>query len=138
LDTKALRFVTYLTFAGLSFPLFACGGEGSTPGAGDTIDRDRFVEAYYLLRREALRSPLMEISLSARDRILADLELTEQELIHFAEVWGEDGEVMAGIWQEVDSLLTADRLTGRERALEEGEEGDLEGSPIDFRGSGRG
>ena len=137
MDNKALRLVTYLTFAGLSLLLSACSGAGSPPGADDTIDRDLFVEAYYLLRREAIRSPLMEISLSARNRILDDLEVTEQELIRFAEVWGSDGEVMTGIWQEVDSLLTADRMTGRGQAMEE-EADDLNESPIDFRGSGRG
>lgn len=136
MDKKTLRLVTFPGLVGLGLLLSACGDRGSPPGAETTIDRDTFVEAYYLLRREALRSPLMEISLSGRDRILSNLDLAEEDLIHFAEVWGSEGEVMAGIWQEVDSLLTADRMTGRGRALEE-EADNPEESPIDFRGSGR-
>jgi len=82
--------------------------------------REDFVQAYYQLRVEGLRSPEMEISLEARNRILEDLGVTEDDLLNFAEVWGSDGEVMQEIWQEVDSLM---REARRERAEDPSIEG---------------
>lgn len=134
MNNKMLRLVTFLGLTVLTAAAAACEPRTPPPGAEDTIARETFVEAYYLLRKEAMRSPLMEISLSARDRILADLGLSEEELLRFADVWGGEGEVMEGVWQEVDSLLRADRMTGR-AGMEE-EEDDPDESPIDFRGVG--
>jgi len=98
----------------------ACTGAGSNPQEDLAIPREDFVQAYYQLRVEGLRSPEMEISLEERNRILDDLGLTEDDLLTFAEVWGSDGEVMQGIWQEVDSLM---REARRERAEDPSIEG---------------
>jgi len=98
----------------------ACTGAGSNPQEDSAIPREDFVQAYYQLRVEGLRSPEMEISLEARNRILEDLGVTEDDLLNFAEVWGSDGEVMQEIWQEVDSLM---REARRERAEDPSIEG---------------
>ena len=107
------------TSLSLSLPLGAailclagCGGAGSGPPAGETISRETFVEAYHRLRTEALRSPDMEIGIQVRDSILAEMGITDGDLLTFAEVWGSDGDFMIGIWEEVDSLLREDRMRG--------------------------
>ncbi len=93
--------------AALLLPLGACNGSGGDDA--ETISREAFVEAYYRLRVEGLQSTEMEIPIRARDRILADLGLSEEDLIRFAEVRGADYQLMQGIWEEVDSLLRANR-----------------------------
>jgi hypothetical protein len=133
LDQITMRIVTSLALCLSTLGMGACSGSSSPPGAGDTISQEAFVQAYYELRREALRSPSMEIGLEGRDSILDALQLAEADLIAFAEVWGGEGEVMLRIWEEVDSLLRGDRTRGR------GSEGsELEEDPneraIDFRG----
>jgi hypothetical protein len=68
----------------------------------------------------------MEISIQARDRILADLGVTEDDLLTFVDVWGSDAEMMVTVWEEVDSLLKAERRGWLD--LEGGTEGD---HPVD-------
>ncbi len=133
LDQITMRIVTSLALCLSALGMGACSGSTSPPGAGDTISQEAFVQAYYELRREALRSPSMEIGLEGRDSILDALQLAEADLITFAQVWGGEGEVMQMIWEEVDSLLRGDRTRGR------GSEGsELEEDPneraIDSRG----
>ncbi len=113
----------------------ACSGGGSNPRDEMAISREAFVQAYLQLRVEGLRSPGLEISLEARNRILDDLGVTGDDLLNFAEVWGSDGEVMQGIWQEVDSLM---REARRERAEDPSIEGYEPGrEDTDPRGVGR-
>ncbi len=102
-----MRFVTLLASVVISFPTAGCTGSG--PDAAETISRDEFVQAYFALRRAGLRSPGMDLTLDARDSVLAHLELTEADLLTFAEVWGAEGEVMLSVWEEVDSLMQATR-----------------------------
>lgn len=108
-----------------------CSGEGSDPSQGETISREAFVEAFVELRTAALRNTSMEITLEERDRILADLGLTDEDLLTFAEVRSRDGPLMEGIWEEVDTLLRASRT---DEVGEEGEEGDEGGEGEDMRG----
>ena len=53
-----------------------------------------------------------------RDRILENHQLTEEDLLGFIEVWGEDPTFMEGIWAEVSARLQESRLN---RAEDEGE-----------------
>ena len=101
-----MRKLLYVTAAVL-LPLGACNGSGRDNG--ETISKETFVQAYYRLRVEGIQGPDMEIPIRARDRILADLGVTEEDLIRFAEVHGADYELMQGVWEEVDSLMRADR-----------------------------
>jgi hypothetical protein len=130
-----VRIVTFFAIGSLLVNTVACSGETSGPSSGETISRQQFIEAYHQLRREGLRSPTMEIGLEARDRILEELGLTEDDLLTFADVWGSNPEVMVSIWEEVDSLMRMDRLEGRGGPrLEEDPD---EEPAIDFRGVGR-
>jgi hypothetical protein len=87
----------------------ACGQGGADPEAGSTISRESFVEAYLLLRLEDLRYPGMDLSIQARDSVLNEVGVTEEELLAFVDEWGRDAEVMQSIWQELDSLMREDR-----------------------------
>jgi len=82
------------------------------------ISRDRFIQAFVELRKAALSSSDEEIDLADRDRILDSMDLTDQDLLTFVDVWGRDGEMMQAVWQDVDSILRESRTDG------EGDPGD--------------
>jgi len=115
MDKTAVRFVTLCFLVSIPFSSVACGGPESGPDLGATISRDQFVEAYFELRAAGLRSRGMDITLATRDSVLAELGLAEADLLTFAEVWGDDGEMMISVWEEVDSLI-------RETRTNQGEE----------------
>jgi hypothetical protein len=93
--------------AGILLTLPGCGESGTRPAQEETISRDRFVDAFVRLREAGLRAPEMEISVQARDRILEEMELTQDDLLRFVEVHGVDGALMLSVWEEVDSILRA-------------------------------
>ncbi len=85
----------------LSSFLFACAGaEEST-----SIPRETFVEVYVALRAAELRSSGAVIADADRDRILAEHEVTEEELLAFAGAHGRDTAFMEEIWTEVQSRM---------------------------------
>ena len=86
-----------------------CTSEDPDPRVGATIAREVFVQAYVDLRVAALRSLDQRVSAGARSQILDDLGISEEDLLTFVEVWGEDIDLMKGIWSEVDSILRESR-----------------------------
>ncbi|MCJ7629304.1 MAG: hypothetical protein MUO50_13070 [Longimicrobiales bacterium] len=128
-----MRIPVFILIAAVLLSAAACDGTSSDPRPKEAISRETFVQAYYQLRSEGLRSPDSEITLVARDRILNDLGVTEEDLLNFVDVWGNDGEVMQGIWQEVDSL-------GRESRRSRAEDPSIDGyepTPEGVIGRGR-
>jgi hypothetical protein len=125
-----------LMVASLAMSAASCGKVGSDPEISETISRELFIQTYIELRRAAFRSPRARISIEARDRILADFGVTEDDLLEFVDFWGTDTEIMLRVWEEVDSIMTEERLRGPdwEPDLEEGPPGD-EGPP--GRGAGK-
>ena len=105
--TRRVRFTTLFTIAGILLTLPGCGESGTRPAEEETISRDRFVDAYVRLREAGLRAPEMEISVQTRDRILEEMQLTQDDLLRFVEVHGDDGALMLSVWEEVDSILRA-------------------------------
>ena len=83
----------------------ACSPGGTEADAGELMTREAFVEAYFQLRVEALKDPFREISVPARDRILQELGVTQDELLRFAEVRGTNPAYMEQIWDEVEARL---------------------------------
>lgn len=131
-----MRFVILVSLTVLTLGFAGCGAEDPHPLADEAISKELFIEAYVQLRREGLRSPMMEISIDTRDRVLEEVGVTEEELFTFVEVWGSDGEFMVAVWDTIDSKMKQDRMLGRGgRAGDEVEEDPEEGS-IDFRGVG--
>ena len=77
----------------------------------DAISRERFVETYVALRVAELRSPEAVIPDGERERVLAEQEVTEDDLVGFAEVNGDDVDFMQEVWAEVEMKL--DELRSR-------------------------
>jgi len=89
-------------------PLLAGCGDSSGELDG-IITREEFVQAYSELRVNALRTEGGKIALEERDRILAELNLTPEDLIDFVEVHGRDIPFMREVWEEVENNLETRR-----------------------------
>ena len=102
---RALRHsVLFLTLCAV--PLLAGCGDGEIEGI---ITREEFVQAFSELRVSALRAEGGEIALEERDRILAELGLTPEDLMDFVEAHGRDMGYMQEVWEEVDHNLETRR-----------------------------
>jgi hypothetical protein len=115
-----VRTNALIALALLLLGLQACDLGDSNPRAAEAISADEFVHAYVALRRVGLRSAHGEILPEARDSVLDGLGLTEENLLTFVDVWGEDRLVMESVWAAVDSLMREERM--RPRGGEVGEE----------------
>ena len=91
-----------------AIPLLAGCGDSSEQIEG-VITREQFVQAFSELRVSALLSEDGEIVLEERDRILAELGLTPEDLIEFVEAHGRDLPFMQEVWEEVDHNLESQR-----------------------------
>ena len=84
----------------------SCGGDGAAPVADEqTISQEAFIEAYIALRVVGLRAPQQLIPPEDRLRVLSEQGVTEEELLEFVEVHGQDVERMQDIWNEVERRL---------------------------------
>jgi len=68
------------------------------------LEREAFIRTYVDLRLAALRSGAT-LDVRTRETVLANHDLTEQELLDFAETHGRDIAYMNEIWQEVEERL---------------------------------
>jgi len=96
-----------------AIPLLA-GCRDSGEEIEGVITREQFVQAYCELRVSALRSEDAEIVLEERERILAELGLTPEDLIEFVEAHGRDIPFMQEVWEEVAHNLEIQRNTVRD------------------------
>ncbi len=122
----SVRTYPVIALGAFGLAALACGGPESDPRAQETISADAFAQAFFELRNVGLRSPEMEISLEDRDSVLAALGLKEEDLLTFVDVWGDDPEVMEGIWVAVDSLQREERRGPREGQFGEDQDPDPE------------
>lgn len=91
------------TLAAASLLAVACAEP--TPPGGDPIEREVFIEAYVELRLAALGADDFVVPTQERDEILARHGIDQQRLLRFAEVHGEDVELMNEVWAEVERRL---------------------------------
>ncbi len=75
------------------------------PGAPETIEREVFVETYVALRAAELRSPEAVIPDGERERVLAEMGVSEDDLRTFAEAHGGDVAFMEAVWVDVQSRI---------------------------------
>jgi hypothetical protein len=131
MDSIAKRFVTLLAIGAAALSAPACDGDDSLEGGGETLSRAQFIETYVQLRIAGLHIRGTELPLDRQKEVLDSLGVTEDQMLAFVEYWGSDGDVMEGIWQEVDSLIQQVRLSQGEELeadLEEaGPKGDEDG-----------
>jgi hypothetical protein len=100
------------TVAGLGAALAAAAvlsACAEPPPGGRPIDREVFIEAYVDLRVAAHESDEFAVSPEVREAILARHGVSEERLLHFAEVHGPDSELMNEIWVEVERRLAERR-----------------------------
>ena len=91
--------------AGLVCVMAGLAGAVCAPGEPETISRETFVETYVALRAAELRSPGAVIPDEDRDRVLAEMGVSEEELLTFAEVHGDDVLFMAAVWMDVQNRM---------------------------------
>jgi hypothetical protein len=104
-----LRFLFLILLSGVLLTDSSCSSGDPETGPGALISRDSFIQAYVELRVAALGSPEEKLPLERRDRILGELGLAEEDLLHFVEVRGRDVQFMRRVWEEVDSIMTERR-----------------------------
>ena len=81
---------------------------GCEPAPPETISREAFIEAYVALRVAELTEPGDEmISAEARERVLAEQSVTEEELFGFVEVYGGDVDFMKEVWRDAEKRMEA-------------------------------
>ena len=77
------------------------------PAAESAVDRETFISTYVDLRLSALGSPTGELSDAERTRVLEDHDVTEEDLLSFADAHGGDPAHMKMVWEEVQRRLRA-------------------------------
>ena len=100
-----VRVSVFLLLALGSIQIAACAQSGSEPEGEGLITRELFTETFFQLRVAALLDPYHEITVQARDRVLQELGVTQEDLLRFAEVMGNDPVYMERIWDEVEARL---------------------------------
>lgn len=89
----------------LSVILFVACGSREGPLPPDLMERDTFVDVYVALRMQALTSPQAELPEEERARILAEYDVTVEDLVAFAEAHGRDPDYMLEVWREIEERL---------------------------------
>jgi hypothetical protein len=74
----------------------------TAPQPAGVIDREVFIAAWVDLRLAALQAPDRRLPVAERARVLREHDVTEEELLAFAEAHGSDIELMKAVWDEVD------------------------------------
>ena len=92
----------------------ACGDDPA--GSSASVDRETFVATYVDLRLSALGTPTGEITDAERERVLAKHQVTEADLVSFAEAYGSDPATMKEVWEEV--RLRLQRSAGEDTGTE--------------------
>lgn len=101
-----IRRLALASIAGLA--LLAAASCSGDPASYDApVDRETFVATYVDLRLSALGTPTGVITDAERTRVLEKHEVTEDDLLAFADAWGADPEAMRGVWEEVQRRLRA-------------------------------
>ena len=88
--------------------LGSTGCDGGTLPLSVDLDRETFVATYVDLRLAALDSPGGILPDVQRDAILADHDVTQDQLLEFAEVRGRDAAYMTDVWNEVAARMDGD------------------------------
>jgi len=82
----------------VSTALAGCG----SPTPEGVIDREAFIDAYVELRIAALETDSSKVAATDRDAILADIGVTEDDMLAFVRAHAADLEFMRDVWNEVE------------------------------------
>jgi hypothetical protein len=92
----------------LTMLVAACGVSGTGPDQ-TTLDRDTFIAVYVELRVMALRQGAPGLTDQERQEVLDRHQVTEEQIMGFATVHGGDLSFMREVWDEIETLLDAQR-----------------------------
>ena len=90
---------------GILLSSLACGGSQSNLPAGDLIEPEDFIATYVDLRAAALITEDGQVTEAGRSEVLDRHGISEEDLISFAEAYGEDLTFMQEIWNEIELRL---------------------------------
>ena len=90
---------------GLLLTSLACGGGQSTLPAGDLIEPEDIIATYVDLRAAALITEDVQVTERGRSEVLDNHGISEEDLVSFAEAYGEDLAFMQEIWNEIELRL---------------------------------
>lgn len=97
-------------------------------GEPETVSREVFAETYVALRVAELTEGGDEgISAGARERVLAEKGVTEEDLLTFAEVHGPNVSFMEQLWEDVEKRL--EELRNTQDMTDPGADGPPPGQP---------
>ena len=105
LCTSKSRYSLHRLTLGLLLSSLACGGSQSNLPAGDLIEPEDFIATYVDLRAAALITEDGQVTEVGRSEILDHHGISEEDLISFAEAYGEDLTFMQEIWNEIELRL---------------------------------
>ena len=105
LFTSKSTFSLHRLTLGLLLSSLACGGSQSNLPAGDLIEPEDFIATYVDLRAAALITEDGQVTEVGRSEVLDRHGISEEDLISFAEAYGEDLTFMQEIWNEIELRL---------------------------------
>ena len=105
LCTSKSRYSLHRLTLGLLLSSLACGGSQSNLPAGDLIEPEDFIATYVDLRAAALITEDGQVTEVGRSEVLDHHGISEEDLISFAETYGEDLTFMQEIWNEIELRL---------------------------------
>jgi hypothetical protein len=82
-----------------------CGDSGTD--ADSPVDQETFIASYVDLRMTALGTETGELDDALRAEVLERNGVSEEELVAFVELHGEDVSLMQDIWDEIESRMDA-------------------------------
>jgi len=85
--------------------LAACAAETTLEPPPDLLSREDFVEAYVALRLSALERGSQTPLPPARDAVLAEYQVTGEDLFQFIEYHGRDIEFMRVLWDDIEEIV---------------------------------
>ena len=105
LFTSKSTFSLHRLTLGLLLSSLACEGSQSNLPAGDLIEPEDFIATYVDLRAAALITEDGQVTEVGRSEVLDRHGISEEDLISFAEAYGEDLTFMQEIWNEIELRL---------------------------------
>lgn len=69
------------------------------------LERETFIDVYVALRMAALTADRAALPDVDRERILAEFQVSTDDLLSFAEAYGRDPDFMLEVWRDIEGRL---------------------------------
>lgn len=108
MSTPTLRLAAAAAALLFTVSLAGCGTSGTGPDEG-LLDRETFIDVYVELRVMALHEGAPGLTDEERQEVLERHQVTEEQLLEFADFHGGDLPFMREVWDEIETRLDAYR-----------------------------